>query len=73
MKQRKALEFLVEPNGKQIRAMRQYAGNARKVWNLALQQQQKNHTKGEKYTDEFGMNQKKIPIWLVPPTCSTGA
>ncbi|MEJ2610740.1 MAG: helix-turn-helix domain-containing protein [Candidatus Thiodiazotropha sp.] len=28
------------PNGEQIRAMRQYAGNARKIWNLVLHQQQ---------------------------------
>jgi transposase len=37
--------------------MRQYAGNARKIWNLALHRHQENHAKGEKYTNEFGMNQ----------------
>jgi putative transposase len=37
--------------------MRQYAGNARKIWNLALNRQQELHTAGEKFTNSFGMSQ----------------
>ena len=37
------------PNGAQQRDMRRYAGNARKVWNLAFAQQQANHEAGEKF------------------------
>ena len=39
MKRLQAFKFQIEPNGEQIRAMRQYAGNARKIWNLALNRQ----------------------------------
>ncbi len=56
MKQRKAFKFQIIPNGEQKRAMRQYTGNARRVWNLALHRQQDNYANGEKYTNEFGMN-----------------
>ncbi|WP_267283868.1 MULTISPECIES: helix-turn-helix domain-containing protein [unclassified Marinobacter] len=42
--------------------MRQYAGNARKIWNLALNRQQELHTAGEKFTNSFGMN-KWLPAW----------
>jgi putative transposase len=57
MKQRKAFKYQLSPNGAQVRAMRQYAGNARKVWNLALHRQQEQHAAGWKYTNEFGMNE----------------
>jgi len=57
MKQLKAFKYQITPNGAQIRSMRQYAGNARKVWNLALSKQQEQYAAGEKYTNEFGMNQ----------------
>ena len=40
MKQLKAFKYQITPNGAQIRTIRQYAGNARKVWNLALSKQQ---------------------------------
>ena len=56
MKRLQAFKFQIEPNGGQIRAMRQYAGNTRKVWNLALCRQQKTHMAGEKFTNSFGMN-----------------
>ena len=56
MKRLQAYKFRIEPNGEQMRAMRQFAGNARKVWNLALDKQQKNHAAGEKFTNAFGMN-----------------
>jgi putative transposase len=42
--------------------MRQYAGNARKIWNLALNRQQELHTAGEKFTNSFGMN-NWLPSW----------
>jgi putative transposase len=42
--------------------MRQYAGNARKIWNLALNRQQERHTAGEKFTNSFGMN-NWLPAW----------
>ncbi len=35
--------------------MRQYAGNARKVWNLALSRQQEAHVAGKKFTNGFDM------------------
>jgi Helix-turn-helix domain len=38
MKRWQAYQFQIEPNGEQLREMRQFAGNARKVWNLALHQ-----------------------------------
>lgn len=50
MKRLQAFKFRMEPNGAQKCAMGQYAGNARKVWNLALAQQQQNYTASEKYT-----------------------
>ncbi|PFG11679.1 RNA-guided endonuclease InsQ/TnpB family protein [Marinobacter sp. LV10MA510-1] len=62
MKRLQAFKFQIEPNGEQIRAMRQYAGNARKIWNLALNRQQERHTAGEKFTNSFGMN-KWLPAW----------
>jgi putative transposase len=60
MKRMQAFKFLIKPNGEQRRMMAQYAGNARKVWNLALAQQQKNYAAGEKFVNAFGMN-----AWLV--------
>lgn len=56
MKRLQAYKFEITPNGEQIRMMRQYAGNARKVWNLALDRQQKNHEAGLKFTGAMGMN-----------------
>lgn len=56
MKRLQAYKFRIEPNQTQIRAMRQFAGNARKVWNLALAQQQINYAAGEKFVTSFGMN-----------------
>ena len=43
---RKAFKFQLMPNGAQQRDMHRYAGNARKVWNLAFAQQQANHATG---------------------------
>ena len=62
MKRLQAYQFQIEPNGEQLREMRQFAGNARKVWNLALDRQQKNHAAGEKFTNVFGMNYW-LPAW----------
>lgn len=62
MKRLQAFKFQIEPNGEQIRAMRQYAGNARKIWNLALNRQQELQTAGEKFTNSFGMN-NWLPAW----------
>jgi putative transposase len=62
MKRLQAYKFQIEPNGEQLREMRQFAGNARKVWNLALDRQQKNHAAGEKFTNVFGMNYW-LPAW----------
>ena len=56
MKRLQAYKFLIEPNGEQIRQLRQFAGNARKVWNLALALQETNYANGEKFTNVFGMN-----------------
>ena len=62
MKRLQAYKFEITPNGEQIRMMRKYAGNARKVWNLALDRQEKNHKAGEKFTGAKGMNYW-IPEW----------
>jgi len=62
MKRLQAYKFELTPNGEQIRMMRKYAGNARKVWNLALDRQEKNHVAGRKFTSAFGMN-CWIPEW----------
>ncbi len=62
MKRLQAYQFQSEPNGEQLREMRQFAGNARKVWNLALDRQQRNHAVGEKFTNVFGMNYW-LPAW----------
>ena len=55
MKRLQAFKFQLEPNGAQTRLMRQYAGNARKVWNLALSRQQEAHVAGKKFTNGFDM------------------
>jgi putative transposase len=60
MKRLQAFKFRMEPTGGQRRAMSQFAGNARKVWNLALARQQQNHAEGEKFTTSFGMH-----AWLL--------
>ena len=62
MKRLQAFKFELQPNGEQVRAMRRFAGNARKVWNLALDKQQKNHEAGEKFINAFGMN-NWLPAW----------
>ena len=62
MKRLQAYIFEITPNGEQIRMMRKYAGNARKVWNLALDRQEKNHEAGEKFTCAVGMNYW-LPKW----------
>jgi len=62
MKRQQTFKFQITPNGEQIRMMRQYAGNARKVWNLALARQEANHAAGEKFTGAKGMNYW-IPEW----------
>lgn len=62
MKRLQAYKFQLEPNGEQIRSMRKYAGNARKVWNLALARQEERHAAGEKFTNTFGMN-AWLPVW----------
>ena len=62
MKRLQAYKFEITPDGEQIRMMRKYAGNARKVWNLALDRQEKNHKAGEKFTGAKGMNYW-IPEW----------
>jgi len=62
MKRLQAFKYELQPHGEQLRAMRQYAGNARKVWNLALARQQDNHAAGVKYTNAFGMN-NWLPTW----------
>jgi putative transposase len=41
--------------------MRRFAGNVRKVWNLALARQKENREKGEKFATAFSMN-----YWLAP-------
>jgi len=56
MKRLQAFKFELQPNGEQVRSMRRFAGNARKVWNLALAKQQATHAAGEKFTNAFGMN-----------------
>jgi putative transposase len=60
MKRLQAYKFQIEPNGEQLREMRQFAGNARKVWNLALDRQQKNHAAGEKFTKKANAKVQKI-------------
>ena len=62
MQRLQAYKFQIEPNGEQLRAIRQFAGNARKVWNLALDCQQKKQAAGEKFTPVFGMNYW-LPAW----------
>jgi len=52
MKRLQAYKFQLEPNGEQIRSMRKYAGNARKVWNLALARQEERYAAGEKFTGQ---------------------
>lgn len=62
MKRLQAYKFEITPNGEQSRMTRKYAGHARKVWNLALDRQEKNHDAGEKFTGAKGMNDW-IPEW----------
>ena len=62
MQRLQAFKFELQPTGEQVRSMRRFAGNARKVWNLALDKQQQNHAAGEKFTHAFGMN-NWLPAW----------
>jgi putative transposase len=62
MKRLQAFKFRIVPKGEQQRAMRQFAGNARKIWNLALARQQQNHADGQAFTNSFGMN-NWLPAW----------
>lgn len=62
MKRLQAFKFQIEPNGSQLHAMQQFAGNVRKVWNLALARQQASYEAGEKFTNSFGMN-NWLPAW----------
>ena len=69
-----AYKFHILPNGEQQRAMRRFAGNARKVWNLALARQQEKHALGEKFTNAFGMSawllewKKEYPFLVESPS-----
>src|SRR5258708_6732796 len=56
MKIQQAFKFRIEPNGAQKRAMSQFAGNAGKVWNLALARQQELYVENKPFTHSFGMN-----------------
>lgn len=64
MKRLQAFKFQIQPNGEQIRLMRKFAGNARKVWNLALARQEANYAAGEKFINAFGMN-NWLPAWKI--------
>ena len=55
-------KFKIEPNGNQLRALRQFAGNARKVWNLALAREHTQYAAGEPFTNTYGMNDW-LPAW----------
>lgn len=60
MKRLQGFKFRLKPNGAQLKLMRQFAGNARKVWNLALAQQKASFEAGNKFVTSFGMNE-----WLL--------
>jgi len=60
MKRIQAYKFQIKPNGKQVKQMTQFAGCARKVWNLALAKQQVNYEAGGKFTSAISMN-----YWLL--------
>ena len=60
MKQIKAYVFQIKPNGQQVKQMTQFAGCARKVWNLALAKQQAGYAAGSKFTSYFSMGK-----WLI--------
>ena len=66
-------KFQIKPNGKQKKAMLQFAGNARKLWNLALAKQQQNHAEDKKFTNSFEMNywlpgwKKEMPYLTLSP------
>lgn len=66
MKRLEACKFQIEPDGEKICIMRQFAGNARKVWNLALARQQGTHAAGDKLTTGFGMH-GWLPAWKNAP------
>jgi putative transposase len=55
MKKLQAYKFELMPVGAQVRSMSKFAGNARKVWNLALAKQQVNHAEGLKHASAIGM------------------
>jgi putative transposase len=60
MKRQQAFRYRIEPNGAQKRAMSQFAGNARKVWNLAWARQQEIYAESKQFSNSFGMN-----YWLL--------
>jgi transposase len=56
MKKIQTFQYRIEPGGEQKRMMQQFAGNARKVWNLALVCQEENHKAGIRFSNSFDMN-----------------
>ena len=64
MKKLQAFKFELMPNGSQSRAMHQYAGMCRFVYNKALAQQKENRANGLKHASPFDMN-KWLPGWKV--------
>ena len=56
MKQIKAYKLQNKTNGQQVKQMTQFAGCARKIWNLALAKQQATYTAGGKFISGIGMN-----------------
>ena len=55
MKRLQAYRFQIKPNGQQVKQMTQFAGCARKVWNLALAKQKDLYEAGGKFTSGVGM------------------
>jgi putative transposase len=62
MEKLQAFKFELMPNGAQRRAMHQFAGMCRFVYNKALETQKANHEKGMKYTNAYDMC-KWLPVW----------
>ena len=57
-----AFKFELMPNGEQLKAMRQFAGSRRRVWNMALALQEERYRNGEK---KLGYNSlcKELTAW----------
>jgi len=49
-------KFEIMPDGAQVRAAWQFAGNRRKIWNLALAKQMEIRKEGGKHQSAFSMN-----------------